>query len=963
MSQSTEKYTGLEMKKYFTRSLSGSVLDSVEWDQRTAEITDNKGAVVFKQEEIEAPVNWSDRAVNIVANKYFAGKESSPERENSIRAMINRVVGSIAKSGFDQGYFIDKESVESFAEDIKYLVVNQMYSPNSPAWFNVGIQKKPQVTACFINSIEDNMESILEFSTTEGKIFRHGSGSGSNMSNLRGSMELLSGGGTASGPVSFMQAYDAFAGVIKSGGKMRRAAILRVLKDSHPDIEKFIDCKVQVEEMIDTLVSSGKFGGRYDGEAYKLLPFQNANNTVRVSDEFMYKTLEKTDQPNWDLTFVNGGEIYKSINANKLLQKIAEAAHRCGDPGISFDDTINKWNTCKNSGRINAANPCHEYTFLDDTSCNLGSVNIIKFFKGKVFDHQAFSQAVRLITIFHNIVINEAGYPNEKIEKNTKDFRTIGLGLSNLGTTLMVLGFPYDSQEGRNIASSIMSLMTAMAYETSTYIAQFVHKFPAYDKNKEPMINVLKLHKSFNDEKLYEISPEKSLLVKDFDFKEAEKISLLPGNKIAEAIFNTASIVWENTLKRGRTYGFSNAYVTNNAPTGTIAFLMDCDSTGIEPNTALSIYKHLSGGGMVQLVNGSVSIALKNLGYTIEEITEINNFITEHGTIEGSILKEEHLPVFDCALKPLNGTRYISIDGHIDMLEALQPFQSGASSKTCNLPEEVSVEEIKEIYTRAWKKGLKAIAIYRDNSKQSQPLSTSKKDFRDEVEQTPESSIEQLLSNSTQAVNHSRKKLPKIRASRTHKFKIGSHEGYFTVGFYPDSGKIAEIFINISKEGSTISGLLDALATAVSIALQSGVPIEVFVEKYSYTKFEPSGYTNSEHEKLKYANSIIDHIFRTIEIEYLSNNSDFTTDNILENGIGLTKTYFGQKWVVTNNSDIVPEGVIKALGLSESNAEVTQPKAFVPFLIGPTCINCGNSTFRAGSCFTCSTCGQTTGCS
>lgn len=859
----------------------------IEWSKFTASIKNADGKEIFKQEEIEAPSFWSQIAINVVSSKYFHGAIGKPERENSIKQLIDRVAKTIAKWGLKDKVFLGNKEAKIFEEELTYILVNQYASFNSPVWFNLGIEEKPQCSACFINSVEDKMESILELAKIEGLLFKYGSGTGTNFSTLRSSKESLSTGGTASGPVSFMRGYDAFAGIIKSGGKTRRAAKMVILNVDHPDIMEFIEAKIKEEEKAKALIEAGYDGSVY-GEAYRSVFFQNANHSVRVSDFFM-EAVEKDLE--WHTKAVTTGKIMDTYKAREILKKISFGTWFCGDPGIQFDDTINKWHTCKNSGRINASNPCSEYMFLDNSSCNLASLNLLKFLRDDyTFDVESFKSAVRLLITAQEIIVDNSSYPRKEIEENSHNFRPLGLGYANLGALLMAMGIPYDSDKGRAYTSTITAIMTGEAYNQSSRIAQRVGVFEKFKENKIPLFKVMEMHRD--------------------ELKKIKK------EEVLEDLYIEAKNIWDEVIINGKKYGFRNAQTTVIAPTGTIGFMMDCDTTGIEPDLALIKVKSMVDGGTIKIVNKTVPKALRRLGYSDEEIEKIVNYINENGTIEGApFIKEEHLPVFDCAIKPPRGNRFISYMGHIKMMAAVQPFISGAISKTVNVPEFTTVEEIMDIYIEAWKLGLKAIAIYRDNSKAHQPLSTKK--F--EKKQTPLALIPQ------------RRKLPDERKAFTHKFEVGGHQGYITVGMYEDN-KPGEIFLTIAKEGSTISGLMDAFATAISIGLQYGVPLETFVEKFAFMRFEPQGMT--KNPRIRFANSLVDYIFRYLASKFLPEE--------------------GQE-----NYGIKPEKQDKQLELFQN----TQDKNNILVQDGPPCMNCGAIMERSGSCFRCPSCGSTSGCS
>lgn len=892
---------GLRFHRFFTKP-GVHPFDEVIWERRNAVITNEKGEIVFEQKDVEVPASWSMLATNIVVSKYFHGQIGTPEREYSVKQLIERVARTITNWGIKDGYFASDEDAEIFYNELVYLLVNQYGSFNSPVWFNVGVEEKPQASACFINSVQDTMESILELAKTEGMLFKYGSGTGTNFSTLRSSKEKLSGGGVASGPVSFMRGFDAFAGVIKSGGKTRRAAKMVILNVDHPDIIDFIKSKAEEEKKAHILIKAGYDPGfNVPGGAYDSVQFQNANHSVRVTDEFMRAVLEDKE---WHTRYVTTGEICDTYRARDIMRMIAEAAWLCGDPGMQFDTTINSWHTCPNTGRINASNPCSEFMFLDDTACNLASLNLMKFRnEDGTFNTEAFRHAVDVFITAQEIIVDNASYPTKAIERNSHDYRPLGLGYANLGALLMSLGLPYDSDEARAYASAITAIMTGEAYRQSALIAKEIGPFKGFELNREPMLGVIRKHMSYVDK------IDKSL--------------------IPEELFEEAKKVWKEAYDLGQKYGYRNSQVTVLAPTGTIGFMMDCDTTGIEPDIALVKYKKLVGGGFLKIVNNTVPLALKKLGYSEKQIKEIVDYIDKNDTIEGAPhLKQEHLPVFDCAFKPAKGKRFIHYMGHVKMMAAVQPFISGAISKTVNMPNDVTVDDVMQLYIDAWKMGLKAIAIYRDGSKGTQPLSTSLEDKKEESKKVEFKPV--------------RRRLPDERKSITHKFSVAGHEGYITVGMYPD-GTPGEIFITMSKEGSTLSGLMDAFATAISLALQYGVPLKVLVDKFSHMRFEPSGFTNNPD--IPIAKSIIDYIFRWLGKKFLTpdeqpSSVDYT--DIL-NGV-----YSPQSEVVKIKSEAL-EKYEKQIFESQSDA--------------PPCPSCGTIMQRSGSCYVCPNCGTTSGCS
>lgn len=889
--------TGLEFPRHFTREGSNPY-DEIEWEVRSASITNEKGEVLFCQEAVEIPRSWSQTAANIVVSKYFHGQVGTPQRETSVRQLVERVVRTLTEWGVKGGYFASASDAVTFHDELAFLLLNQYASFNSPVWFNCGIEEKPQCSACFINSVEDTMDSILTLAKTEGKLFKYGSGTGTNFSPLRSSRARLSGGGIASGPVSFMKGFDAFAGVIKSGGKTRRAAKMVILDVDHPDAVEFIECKAKEEKKAWTLVNAG-YDGAVDGEAYSSIFFQNANNSVRVTDEFMRQVQQ---DGNWATRERPTGEIVEVYKARELMRKMAESCHACGDPGIQYDSTINRWHTCKKSGRINASNPCSEYMFLDDSACNLASFNLLKFVNAEgEFEVESFRRAVDLMISAQDIIVDNASYPTEKIEKNSREFRPLGLGYANLGALLMYNGLPYDSDEGRAFAAAITAVMTGEAYLQSSRIAARLGPFLQYDLNRESFLEVMRMHRSA----LQNINP----------------------NFVPPALMKAAQECWDLVVLEGTVNGFRNAQATVLAPTGTIGFMMDCDTTGVEPDLALVKFKKLVGGGVMKIVNGTVPFALAKLGYTRDEIAAITDYIDENGTIEGApAVKPGHIAAFDCAFKPQRGTRSIHYMGHVKMMSAVQPFISGAISKTVNVPENTTVEQIADLYMQAWQLGVKAIAIYRDNSKKTQPLNVSQGRKEKEAKAEPE-------------FKPVRRKLPPVRNAITHKFSIGGHEGYITVGMY-DDGQPGEIFLVMAKEGSAISGLMDSFATAISLALQYGVPLKVLIDKFSHVRFEPSGHTgNSE---VPYAKSIVDYIFRWLASKFLP------IEEQVQAGVHVAEKL--------KETEPAPAQNAGSTSMNDFRSMYNLDDA-------PTCAGCGSIMVRNGSCYKCMNCGETSGCS
>ena len=905
---------GLVFPRYFSDPQK-SPFDAVEWEKRVALIGNEKGATIFRQEDVEVPKTWSQTATNIVASKYFHGKMGTPDRESSVRQLISRVAHTIVRWGEQGGYFADAASRDAFRDELTHLLVEQKMAFNSPVWFNVGVQPKPQCSACFINSVKDDMGSIMDLAKTEGMLFKWGSGTGTNFSTLRGSKETLSGGGIASGPVSFMKGFDAFAGVIKSGGKTRRAAKMVILNIDHPDIVEFIECKTKEERKAHVLIEQG-YDSSIDGDAYSSIFFQNANHSVRVTDEFMRAVEEDKD---WWTKNVHDGQPVEKLRARELMMKIADSTWHCGDPGMQYDTTVNRWHTSKSTARINASNPCSEYMFLDDTACNLASLNLMKFVTTSgQFDVPAFQHAVDLTITAQEILVDNASYPTPKIAENSHNFRPLGLGYANLGALLMSMARPYDSPEGRDMAGAVTALMCGEAYAQSSRIAERMGAFPGYEVNREPMLEVIRMHR----EAMRGIQPE----------------------HVPAELFLAARESWDTALDHGEKFGFKNAQLTVLAPTGTIGFMMDCDTTGIEPDLALVKYKKLVGGGLIKIVNNTVPQALMKLGYTPEQSSEIVSYIDKNGKIEGApYLKAEHLPVFDCSLAPQGGGRSISWTGHVKMMAAAQPFLSGAISKTINMPEQSTVEEIMNAYIESWRLGLKAVAIYRDNSKRSQPLSaakdTKKEDRKTEAALGAAEPMQRELFQRAQ-----REKMPYERASVTHKFSVSGHEGYITVGMY-DDGRPGEVFIKMAKEGSTLSGVMDGLALTISLGLQYGVPLKVFVDKLLNTRFEPSGITANPN--IRFVSSVLDYIARWLGGRFIS------SDYLKLSGGGTH---------AESAAPVVPAPVmVSALASPPAAAVATRPSN--AYEGAPTCSECGMLMVPNGACYKCENCGSTSGCS
>jgi ribonucleoside-diphosphate reductase alpha chain len=928
---------GLAIERRFS-SPGTHPFDEIEWEVRDAVIGD-PAAPAFEQRGVEFPKSWSQNATNIVAQKYFRGQMGSEQREGSVKQMIGRVAGTISGWGREGGYFASDEDADAFEAELTSILLNQKAAFNSPVWFNVGFEERPQCSACFILSVDDSMESILDWNTKEGMIFRGGSGSGINLSNIRGSVEPLSKGGLASGPVSFMRGADAWAGTIKSGGKTRRAAKMVVLDVDHPDVEHFIWCKAKEEEKAGALRDAG-FDMSIDGEGFTSIQYQNANNSVRVTDEFMEAVEADED---WNLTARTTGEATKTLPARDLMNQIADAAWRCADPGVQYDTIINRWHTSPESGRINASNPCSEYMHVDDSACNLASLNLMKFRREDgSFDVEDFKHAVDIVFLAQEIVVGFSSYPTEQIGENANAFRQLGLGYANLGALLMSDGLPYDSDAGRNVAAAITALMTGRAYRQSAEIAAgATGPYDEYEKNREAHNGVMRMHR----DAAYDVDP----------------------TGIKGDLLEAAQTAWDEAVELGDEHGYRNAQATVLAPTGTISFLMDCDTTGIEPDFSLVKFKELVGGGQMTIVNRSVPLALSRLGYSDAEVDQINAYITENATIVGAPgLKDEHLPIFDVAV----GERAISHTGHIDMMAATQPFISGAISKTVNLPQSATVEDIADAYTRGWKGGLKALAIYRDGSKTAQALRT---DAQDEKQAEAE----------VVALPPERKRMPRERESITHKFSIAGHEGYITAGKYED-GSVGEIFLtDIGKEGSTMRGLMNAFATAISLGLQYGVPLEDFVRKFSYMRFEPEGITGNP--EIPFAKSLPDYIMRWVASRFIED-----TDTLEELGI-MTQEVRAKKdaetsqlglGIVTDTAGPANGGnghsspgngngaeKAKASGgeAVPAAAAFTETPPVVPAKmsgldLGPACEQCGGMMQRTGSCYTCSSCGNNTGC-
>ncbi len=911
--------------------------ETVTWERRDSAITNSRGETIFERKDVEVPESWSQLATNVVVSKYFAGPGSDRPCENSVRQLIDRVVGTITRWGREGGYFADEYDAEAFEAELTHLTLNQYMAFNSPVWFNLGIETEPQCSACFINSVEDTMESILDLAKTEGMLFKYGSGTGTNLSPLRSSCEKLSFGGTPSGPVSFMKGFDAFAGVIKSGGKTRRAAKMVILNADHPDIRLFIASKAHEEKKAWALIDAG-YDSSLDGEAYGSVFFQNANHTVRVTDEFMHAW---TNDESYPLRLVTTGEEIETVSAREILTRMAEAAWICGDPGIQYDTTINDWHTCAATDRIHASNPCSEYMFLNDSACNLASLNLMKFRTAEGgFDARALVQAVTITLLAQEIIVDNAHYPTGQIAANSHAFRPLGLGYANLGALLMSRGLAYDSDAGRSFAAAVTSLMSGAAYLTSVRLAASHGPFEGYPENESAMLRVIDRHR--------------------------EAAGRIGGEKNGEKLLATQREIWAEVAEAGAKHGFRNAQVTVLAPTGTIAFMMDCDTTGIEPDIALVKYKKLVGGGMLKIVNRTVPLALEQLGYDPDTIREIVEYVDDSDTIEGAPgLIDEHLPVFDCAFKPAGGVRSIHWMGHIRMMAAVQPFLSGAISKTVNMPHEADPEDIEKAYVEGWRLGLKALAVYRDGCKRTQPLNVTREGGTAAAPPPP------APGTMTDTGRPIRRRLPEERRAVTHKFTVAGHEGYITVGMYED-GTPGEIFIVMAKEGSTISGLMDTIATMASISLQYGVPLEALVNKFSHMRFEPAGFT--QNREIPIAKSIIDYVFRWLALKFLSPAAPIETgeeepdeaadtaaqpsDSDTEIEADEETEAAGQENPSTAGLDdepragfVPPDADVSDLSLVQSQADA------------PSCYNCGSIMVRSGSCYKCLNCGATSGCS
>jgi ribonucleoside-diphosphate reductase alpha chain len=1009
------KKSGLKFQRFFSQE-GVSPFDEIEWERRTAEITDDSGKVIFRQEDVEVPKSWSALATKIAVSKYFYGdiaNGTDPRkggRESSVRQLVHRVTRTIADWGLRDGYFSEDGSAEVFYNDLSWLCLNQHGAFNSPVWFNVGLYHQygigrgcgqgnyffnrdageaeraptqyeyPQASACFIQSVDDTMEDIMRLATSEAMLFKYGSGTGSDLSTLRSTREKLSGGGRPSGPLSFLKVYDQVANVVKSGGKTRRAAKMNTLKDWHPDIEEFIEAKAKEEKKAWALIEQG-YDGSYNGEAYGSIMYQNENLSVRVSDEFMNAAIEGKE---WWTHKVVSGEPCEQKEARSLLRKIAEGTHICGDPGMQFDSTIHKWHTCKGTGRQNSTNPCSEYLFLDNTACNLASLNLMKFKRPDgAFDVEKFKAAVRVFITAQEILVDNASYPTKEIAENSHIFRTLGLGFANLGALVMSYGLGYDSDEARTLAGSITAIMTGEAYVQSARTASEKGSFPGYrnsratgftktvaEDNTDSMQEVIRLHRRHCDR-----------IDDSIEFGYLKKASIE---------------IWKSAIALGKRVGFRNAQVSVLAPTGTIGFLMDCDTTGIEPDIALVKYKLLAGGGMLKIVNQTVKPALEKLGYAPDQIEKIMAHINEHDTIEDvpesngvikSGLKAEDLLVFDCAFKPFKGERSLHYLGHLRMMAACQPFLSGAISKTVNMPNGATVDEIMNTYIEGWRLGLKAVAIYRDGSKRSAPLNTKKtKDMG--AEETPEAGmlrgrirdLEKEVETLRGTVEQpSRNRMPNTRVSVTHKFEIAGHEGYITVGLY-ENGEPGELFIQMAKEGSTIGGLMDTVATLTSLSLQYGVPLESLVKKFAYQRFEPSGFT--KNPDIRNATSITDYVFRWLGCQFIKGYKEATAPSRSQPDLPMKEIAEIEKKAINRPVAELPRTAEKEIidvitsrsnsegtpghatnGLSKTHAERVR-EALGNMYMGISCSNCGSTkVIRAGACGICTECGTSQGCS
>ena len=971
--------SGLKIESRFCPSSVSDPFETTQWQIRSAAIKDENGKVLFEQTNCEIPASWSQLATNVVVSKYFYGDPKNPkEREYSVKQLIQRVTRTIADWGLQDGYFDQPADAERFYRDLTWLCLHQYGSFNSPVWFNVGLFQQykvmgtkcnwhynvergeleqpenpyeyPQASACFIQSVDDNMEDIMRLAGSEAMLFKFGSGTGTDLSTIRSSRERLSGGGKPSGPLSFMRVYDQIAAVVKSGGKTRRAAKMQSIKVWHPDVMDFIECKWKEEQKAHALIREG-YESNFNGEAYSSVMFQNANLSVRVTDDFMQAV---RDDQIWSTRWISEKckDEPPKYRAREVLNRMSECAWHCGDPGVQYDTTINKWHTCPNSGRINASNPCSEYMFLDNTACNLASINLMKFRRNDgSFDHQGFMAACRLFFIAQEILVDHAAYPTDRIAYNSHLFRPLGLGYSNLGSLIMTNGAGYDSAMAHGMCGSITALLHGAANLTSAEMAGVVGPFAEYPENAEPMMRVMQMHRN-----------------------AVEQIPDAGPRYLKDA----ARELWDKVLEAGRKNGFRNAQATVLAPTGTISFMMDCDTTGIEPDIALVKYKQLAGGGMLKIVNGSVPLGLLNLGYTPEQVEDIEKYIDKQDTIEGAPhIKDEHLPVFDCAFTPANGTRSIRWQAHVEMMAAAQPFLSGAISKTVNMPSDTTVKDIADAYYWGWELGLKAIAIYRDGSKQSQPLST-KSESKKAEEAEAAKVVEKVVYKAR------RERLPDTRNSVTHKFSIAGHEGYINVGLYPD-GRPGEVFITMAKEGSTIGGLMDSFGTAISLSLQYGVPLEVLVNKFSHTRFEPNGHTTNPD--IRIAKSVVDYIFRWMGLTFLAGyreeqkaKAELISGNEPKSVSAkpATESVSESSRTESNRTESIRTESIRTEARFVSHEDKSPGWAITSTAVredsrgeqfsrfqsdAPACDNCGSVTVRNGNCYLCHNCGNSLGCS
>jgi ribonucleoside-diphosphate reductase alpha chain len=957
MAQATKQ----NVSRLFTKPKT-KAYDQLKWVKRdSAIINPMTGKAVFEQKNVEFPDNWSLNAINIVAQKYFTGTPGTKERETSLQNLVNRVADTITRQGTQEGYFVSEQEAEDFREELKYILATQRAAFNSPVWFNIGVaERAQQASACFILAVEDTMPAILNWYAEEGMIFKGGSGSGINVSSLRSSKERLGkSAGTASGPLSFMRGADASAGAIKSGGKTRRAAKMVIMNTDHPDIEEFIWCKA-IEERKARVLEQAGFDMTLDGRDSFSVQYQNANNSVRVTDEFM-RAVENDEQ--YDLVAVTDGRVVEQKSARDIFRQVAEAAWECADPGMQFDTTINRWHTTPNAGRISASNPCSEYMHLDNSACNLASINLLHYLNDDFsFDIDGFKHTVEIMFTAQEILVGYSEYPTKRITRNARAYRELGLGYANLGALLMAQGLPYDSDEGRAQAAAITALMTGHAYATSAKIAKVVGPFAGYHKDQDGVNKVLKMHR--------------------------EEVSKIDAGKVSEELLSAAAASWDEAVELGARYGVRNSQATLLAPTGTIGLMMDCDTTGIEPDLGLVKVKKLVGGGTMSIVNQTVPRALKALGYNRAQVEDIVNYIDVEKTIIGAPhLKDEHLPVFACSM----GDNAIHYMGHVKMMSAVQPFLSGAISKTVNMPEEVTVEEVEQLHLEAWKMGLKAVAIYRDNCKVAQPLSMAKKEGKQEdkpaanahVAETPEQVVATAIEHMVPR-GAVRRELPKIRNSKTFKFTVGDTRAYMTVGEYED-GTPGELFVSIAKMGSTLRGVMDAFAVSVSYGLQFGVPLKQYVRNFTNTSFAPAGVTDDPD--VRTASSIIDYIFRRLGKTYLSfddqlevglasiedmpaNQASLLDASTVENldAAEIAEEIAEQEQGIAAEPKVAEASTAQVSSISAStgepeNTSVTTPREAVGDASAPLCYNCGNQTQRAGTCYVCTACGSTTGCS